>query len=120
MMQQGAILNEHCMTIAAGSGHTALCENLQAKQCPMTAHACAAAAAAGHADTLRWLCEHGCPWMPNLTAQAAIGSSSVAVFQYLQQRGIVFSAAQLTAMLNCAGAKNKLTVAKWLRQQGAV
>jgi hypothetical protein len=40
--------------------------------------------------------------------------------QYLQQQGLVSTAAQLSEMLNAAGAYDKLVAAQWLREQGAV
>eukprot|EP00953_Heterococcus_sp_UTEX-ZZ885_P036527 18803-Heterococcus_DN1.PRE.3 len=40
--------------------------------------------------------------------------------QYLQQDcSVVFTAEQLTELLNIAGALGKLATAKWLRRQGA-
>jgi hypothetical protein len=72
----------------------------------------------GHAATLQWLFEHGCPWHP-LIMRTAVGSGSVAVMEYLQQQGVVSTAAQLTAMLLYAGENNHLQAAQWLRQQGA-
>jgi hypothetical protein len=38
---------------------------------------------------------------------------------YVQQQGIVFTADELTVMLNIGAASNKLAAAQWLRQQGA-
>jgi hypothetical protein len=40
--------------------------------------------------------------------------------EYLQQQGIVSTAAQLSEMLNAAGAYDKLVTAQWLREHEAM
>jgi hypothetical protein len=78
-----------------------------------------AAAETASFETLRWAREHGCPWDSASICEAAARGGSVQVLQYLQQRGMVITAEQLTAMLNAAGAHSKLAAAQWLLQQGA-
>jgi hypothetical protein len=107
------------MSAAAGSCQTAMCQFLYAEQCPWSEYACLAAAYGGHVDTLRWLREQGCPWIEKDTAQRAAEGGSVDMMLYLRQAGIEFDAELLKAMLNVAGAYNKLAAAQWLRQQGA-
>jgi hypothetical protein len=60
--QPGVVCDEHTMTAAAKMGYTAVCECLHADLCTWNADACDAATRNNHADTLRWLHEHGCPW----------------------------------------------------------
>jgi hypothetical protein len=50
---------------------------------------------------------------------AAAESGSVEVLRYLQQQGLLTSAARLTAALDDAAAKHKIDAVKWLREQGA-
>jgi hypothetical protein len=69
--------------------------------------------------TLRFLQQHGCPWEGNQMRKHAAQSGSVPVMHYLQQQGLLATAAELTLVLNIAGAHCKLTTVKWLREQGA-
>eukprot|EP00953_Heterococcus_sp_UTEX-ZZ885_P038370 19688-Heterococcus_DN1.PRE.2 len=90
-------------------------------QCPWDARApCATAiSAAGHLDLLRWLMDNGCPWEArDLCISAAVGGR-IDVLVYLQQKGLLTSAAPLTNMLDYAGAKDRLAAMQWLREQGA-
>eukprot|EP00953_Heterococcus_sp_UTEX-ZZ885_P004616 2990-Heterococcus_DN1.PRE.1 len=94
--QPGAVLMASTMCAAAEHGHTAVCEYLLSQQCPMTAHACTRAAAFGHFTTLRWLRDNGCPWDVGAVSKAASSSThrgSREVLAYLQQHGVVSSAA---------------------------
>jgi hypothetical protein len=97
-----------------------MCAYLYAGGCPWSTRACNEAASNGHADTLRWLHEHGCPCNTNddIHLSAARGGSGDALV-FLQQQGIVFTADMLRPMLNAAGAHSKLAAAAWLREQGA-
>jgi hypothetical protein len=117
--QLGLPYREASMSAAAGNGQTAMCQFLYAEQCPWDGYSCIAAAYSGHVDTLRWLREQGCPWTETDTAHKAAEGGSVGVMIYLVQAGIEFGAELLTAMLNIAGACNKLAAAQWLRLQGA-
>jgi hypothetical protein len=78
-----------------------------------------AAAETASFETLRWAREHGCPWDSATICEAAARGGSVQVLQYLQQRGMVITDEQLSAMLNAAGAHSKLAAAQYLLQQGA-
>jgi hypothetical protein len=96
-----------------------MCAYLHAEGCPWSHMVCAMAASRGHAETLQWLTERGCPVHADLVCSKAAESGSVEVMLYLQQRGFLATAAVLTSMLNAAGAHNKLLAAQWLKQQGA-
>jgi hypothetical protein len=120
VMQQPDIgRGPQAMYSAAARGHTAMCAFLRSEGSPWHKLACCAAAEGAHADTLRWLHEHGCPWIPNGVYLSAAKGGSIDALSYLQQQGIEFTAERLTAMLLRAGAYSKLAAAQWLRQQGA-
>eukprot|EP00953_Heterococcus_sp_UTEX-ZZ885_P002547 1886-Heterococcus_DN1.PRE.2 len=112
-------LGPQAMYSAAANGHTAMCAYLRAEGSPWHKLACCAAAEGAHCDTLRWLHEHGCPWIPNGVYLSAAKGGSISALSYLQQEGIEYTAERLTAMLLRAGAHSKLAAAQWLRQQGA-
>jgi hypothetical protein len=117
--QPGVVCNQDAMDTAAQKGRTAVCEYLHAEQCPWSVLTCYCAAVNGHVHTLQWLHDHGCPWHPTEVCTAAAAGGSVDTMMYLQQQGIVFTAALLTHLLNAAGSHDKLAAAQWLRQQGA-
>jgi hypothetical protein len=114
-------MHEHAMLCAASAGHIAMCAylHLHLQHCPWSTEACKNAARGGHADTLRCLHELGYPWNESTICITAASSGTVAVMEYLLQQGVVLTAAQLTEMLNAAGAHNHMHAAQWLRQQGA-
>jgi hypothetical protein len=86
--------------------------------CGIYVFSIAAAASNGHGSTLRWLREHGCPWNPAGICNLVAKGGSVEALELLLQQGIVLTAAQLTEMLNIAGAHSNLAAAQWLRAQG--
>jgi hypothetical protein len=110
---------EQAMASAAHRGHTAVCEYLRSQQCHWNNNATYLAAAGDHMDTLRWLHEQGCPWYEEGMCRLAAERDSTALLEYLQQEGLVFTAEQLTDMLDIAGNHSKLAPAQWLRQRGA-
>jgi hypothetical protein len=69
--------------------------------------------------TLRCLREHNCPWEGNQMREHAAQRGSLPVLRYIQQQGLLTTAADLTFALNAAGAHCKLKAVKWLREQGA-
>jgi hypothetical protein len=87
LQQPGVQLTAGVMSSAASGGNLGMCEFLLANQCPWDEASCEMAARCGHLHILRWLREHDCP---------------------LQQQGVVFTAAQLTEMLNIAGVGGSL------------
>jgi hypothetical protein len=118
--QPGVVRDDELAMAAAGAwGHTSMCAYLHAEGCLWSHMVCLMAAIRGHAETLQWLLEHGCPVHADLVCSKAAESGSVKVMLYLQQRGFLSTPAVLTNMLNAAGAHNKLAAAQWLRQQGA-
>jgi hypothetical protein len=119
IQQPGVQLSAGLMAAAAGVGDITMCEFLLANQCPWSEHTCLHAANRGEVDMLRWLREHGCPCNTVEVADVAASLYRVAVLEYLQQEAVVFTAEQLTQMLNVAGIHGSLATAQWLRQQGA-
>jgi Ankyrin repeats (3 copies) len=111
--------SEHVIAIAASAGHTAMCEYLRSQQCAWSYYACEHAASEGHIDTLRWLFEHGCPVDAERVCTAAAKGGSIAILEYLQQQGLLSTAAQLTETLQSARKSHQMDAAKWLQQQGA-
>jgi hypothetical protein len=74
----------------------------------------------GHFNTLSYMHERGWPWDAVRACELAAASNSVDIIKYIaQQDSLVFTAAQLTKMLNAAGANDRLEAAQWLREQGA-
>jgi hypothetical protein len=117
-------IDQDALTEAACSGQTAMCEFLVAysQRNIWSTAACHRAAHHGQLGTLRWLHKHGCPWDTDvILIEAAVSwsTNSTAVMQCLQQQGVVTTTAQLTDMLNAAGAHNRLHAAKRLRKLGA-
>jgi hypothetical protein len=119
IQQPGVQLTASTMAAAVGVGNVAMCELLSANQCPCDEESCVIAAKCDKADMLRWLREHGCPWDTTQVANMAACRNRVAVLEYLQQEGVVFTAKQMTDLLNTAGAHGSLATAQWLGQQGA-
>jgi hypothetical protein len=122
--QPGIQLTAEAMQEAAESRHRAMCEFLYTNYCPWDKHCCLLAAQriAKHGDDaelLRWLRQHGCPWWPQDVAYQAAYDDSVALLEFMQQDGFVFTTEQLTEMLSSAGAFDSLITAKWLRDQSA-
>eukprot|EP00953_Heterococcus_sp_UTEX-ZZ885_P017440 9761-Heterococcus_DN1.PRE.3 len=107
------------MRCAGERGHPHVCEFLLEQQCPYDATVCEFAAANGHADTLRWLCEHNFPWSEESMRRAAALGGCVDILQYLLEHGIQWNANELTDTLSLAACRNKLAAVQWLRQQGA-
>jgi hypothetical protein len=117
--QPGVVLTAACMSAAAEQGHTAVSQFLRSQHCPWNAQTCNRAAAGGHTSTLRWLRANGCPWTVGAVCTAAAQGGSVDMLAYLQEQRLLATAAQLTNVLNIAGAHSQLAAAQWLRQQGA-
>eukprot|EP00953_Heterococcus_sp_UTEX-ZZ885_P026686 14389-Heterococcus_DN1.PRE.1 len=107
------------MRAAARKGHTHICEFLRSQQCAWDSTVCEGAAEGGQLDTLRWLRTQGCAWDVQAVCVAAASSGDVPTMEYALDAEPAASAAQLTEMLNAAGAHSRLAAAKWLRQQGA-
>jgi hypothetical protein len=105
------------------AGHTELCESLRSLDCAWDAHTTAAAARYGHTDTLRFLHEAGCPWDVKALIYAYDEPFACAdplpVLQYWAYEGALSDPHLLLTLLNWAGSSNKLSIALWLRQQGA-
>eukprot|EP00953_Heterococcus_sp_UTEX-ZZ885_P001124 1117-Heterococcus_DN1.PRE.6 len=116
-------LNTTAMAAAAENNDIAMCEFLHAHQCPWDEESCQNAARCGieqgNFDLLHWFRQLGCPWSIGDVAYLAAHSNSVALLEYMQQDDVVFTSRQLTGLLSVAGGCSSLTLAKWLRQQGA-
>jgi hypothetical protein len=129
--------NEHNVQYSASALESAtkydqldVIQHLRSDGCPWDARACTAVAgcdyrytAAGTAAsccaTLQWLRDHGCPWDVAKVRLAAAKSGNIDILAYAKQHSDMPAAAELTKMLNIAGAYNKVEAAQWLRQQGA-
>jgi hypothetical protein len=70
-------------------------------------------------DILHWLREQGCPCNPEAVRCLAAADDDLDLVLYIAEVQPAASAAQLTQMLNVAGANGSLETAEWLRQQGA-
>jgi hypothetical protein len=124
LQQLGAVhFSGEVMHVAARNGNTAVCVWLRAQGCAWDASPTVGAARANKLDTLKWLYEHDCPcdWSTNedSTAVEAACGGSPEMLQYCLEQGAVWSAEQLTTLLQAAGSTDSLANAKWLRQQGA-
>jgi hypothetical protein len=118
--QYSAAVNDYAMKGAAALVRL-LCAYLHSQQLEseLSEDACNAAAQHGHVETLVWLFQQGYLWSVDNLRRSAAQGGSIPLMRYLQQQGIVSTVAQLTNMLRCAGAHNRLQAAQWLRQQGA-
>jgi Ankyrin repeats (3 copies) len=117
LLQQGIACDADVMCCAAQKGHLAVCQLLHEDQCPWDESSTEAAAEGGHTDTLNWLIQNGCPWSIQEVCACAAQSGSVDTMSYVLQLPGVSTAAQLTHMLNAAGAKDQLISVQWLRAQ---
>jgi hypothetical protein len=114
----GCSFDEFTMRTAAGSGQLRACQYLHSVGCPWNASACKWAACVSHIETLRWLRESGCPWDVAAISSEAARAGRVEVMAYLQQQGVLTTAA-VSHMLLLAGVHNQLAAAQWLKQQAA-
>jgi hypothetical protein len=118
-LQPGIEINAEVLTAAAGASQIAMCEHLLRTGCEWDSDACRKAADKGHLDTLRWLREHGCPWVLGAICADASFNGYTEIFDYVIEQGEVLSAFELTYCLNRAGARDHMETAQWLRQRGA-
>jgi hypothetical protein len=102
-------------------GHLDTLRYLVEQGCPHDGvAACSAAARMGHIDTLRYMRERNWPWDAVKACEMTAASGSVDIIKFIvEQDNLVFTAAQLTKMLNAAGASSAVETARWLREQGA-
>eukprot|EP00953_Heterococcus_sp_UTEX-ZZ885_P002106 1644-Heterococcus_DN1.PRE.5 len=119
LKQQGGMFSEDVMRAAAHAGDVHLCRYLYDEQCPWDTTACENAAHGGHVDTLRWLHEQDCPWDPYTVRSAAAVGGHADVLNYMHRFEPIASAAELTELLNTAGAFGHIAAAQWLRHHGA-
>jgi hypothetical protein len=121
LYQQGyAFVEGRCMQCAAKAGLLDNCKYLLSIGCPFTDLVCSEAALIGHFKIVRWAHQAGSPLhASDEIAQHAARLNNLEMLQYMQQQHVVWKAAQLSELLNAAGAYEHLDVAKWLRQQGA-
>jgi hypothetical protein len=119
LKQHGAVSDAATMRCAAQEGHQHVLLYLHAEGCQFDELVPIWAVQGGaHYGTVRWLHGAGCGWNTYSMAVAAAHANSVAVLQYVFEHTVQqWSAADLTAMLNVAGAHNKLDTAMWLRHQ---
>eukprot|EP00953_Heterococcus_sp_UTEX-ZZ885_P015932 8975-Heterococcus_DN1.PRE.1 len=80
--------------------------------------ACTAAAGINKQGIVRWLHEHGCPWDTRELCVYTPYQPS-AMLNYMKSKGVHWTTAELTDMLQEVGTKGSLETAKWLRNEGA-
>jgi hypothetical protein len=116
----GLEFDARCMQCAAKAGMLDNGKYLLSIGCPFTDLVCSKAALIGYFEVVRWAHQAGCEFGDvNEVAQHAARLGNLETLQYMQQQHVVWTAAQLSELLNAAGAYEHLDVAKWLRQQGA-
>jgi hypothetical protein len=116
LKQQGGVFTKRAMRMAAYMGNLHVIQYLHSEQCPWDTSACTNACGV---DILHWLREQGCPGNPEAVRCAAAEADDLDMVLYMAEVQPAASAAQLTQMLNAAGANDSLETAEWLRQQGA-
>jgi hypothetical protein len=127
LLDQGLIegvISESTMELAASAGSVDLCRRLLCLDCPWDVRIIAAAARHGHCDTLRFLHEQECPWDEQAFSNALKSkpfacADPLSVLQYLTELYIFTDKQCWSSLLEWAGSANELSVAVWLRQQGA-
>eukprot|EP00953_Heterococcus_sp_UTEX-ZZ885_P030661 16186-Heterococcus_DN1.PRE.2 len=95
----GAVLTADVMRCAAVGAHLNICKYLHSQQCPWDTTVCSA-----DYETAKWLIDSGCPWQHTLAGQTAALSGNTKLLELLQERGAVWTSAELTSMLQTAGA----------------
>jgi hypothetical protein len=103
MCSAGAVLTADVMKCAALGAHLNICKYLHTQQCPWDATVCSA-----DYETAKWLIDSGCPWQYTQAGQTAALSGSTKLLELLQERGAVWTTAELTSMLRTAGASKML------------
>jgi hypothetical protein len=121
LQQQGFQFNGDFVTWAAWYGNLQLCKWLHSAGCPWGHAACSAAAQHGHIEVLQFLHENGCPWdAESMLYKAVVAEhNNVDMLQYIWDQGVQADAAKLKELLNDAGSRDLLELAKWLREKGA-
>jgi hypothetical protein len=120
MHDVGLEFDGSCMQYAAKSGRLDNCKYLLSIGCPFSDSVCSEAALVGRFNMVRWAHQAGCSFGDvSKVAQHAARLGNLETLQYMQQQHVVWTAAQLSELLNAAGAYEHLDVAKWFRQQGA-
>jgi hypothetical protein len=119
LKQHDCEFDTETMSFASAKGNTHVCEYLLSEQCPWDLSACLYAANGSHLSTLRWLHEQGCPCDTHAVRVAATKAGHAAILKFMQSFEPAANAAQLTELLNLAGAWSRREAALWLRQQGA-
>jgi hypothetical protein len=120
---------------AALNEQLAVVQYLKAEGCPWDTTACTAAASSynfnahfnarrrGKTDrkctTLQWLHENGCPWDVSAVRISAAETGHTCALTYILHQEGMPDAAELTHMLNAAGACYHLETVKLLREIGA-
>eukprot|EP00953_Heterococcus_sp_UTEX-ZZ885_P016162 9107-Heterococcus_DN1.PRE.2 len=120
LRERGCPWEAEAYTEPAYYGYLDVLRYMHEQGCPWDATACDEAARGGQLEALRYLHEHGCPWDAVKACELAVTDGAIDVIEYIvKQDSLVFTAAQLTSMLNAAGRFIELETAQWLREQGA-
>jgi hypothetical protein len=115
-LAEGAQLNVGVMRAAAWhASDLELCQYLRSAGCPWDDTVVGRDLA-----VVQWLVNNGCPQHHRSSGIAAAQAPhGTELLMHLQQQGAVWSAADLTDMLQAGGAHFRLDIPQWLRQQGA-
>jgi hypothetical protein len=121
MYQHGAQYHNFIMTKAAMNNRLDACKYLSSIGCFGNEGTCDAAFYSKRLEVFKWLHEHGCPWDAKQLLFAPKNRDGYDGLRdyLLSQTPEWQTPAILTDLLNQAGALDNLSVAKWLRQQGA-
>jgi hypothetical protein len=122
LKEQGVAISADALKAAVQGGHVTVVQYLVAEGHQLSSELCTIAAQHDCVKTLHWLLAQHCSWSLRSVCLAAAHGGSTHVLAYLWHQPLVhlqLGAQPLTAMLNAAGANNKLAAAQWLRQQGA-
>jgi pyruvate/2-oxoglutarate dehydrogenase complex dihydrolipoamide acyltransferase (E2) component len=122
LQEQGYdVMHENPANEAARSGNVQMVVWLQSQGVEFQSSLFATAAAhGGSLPMLQHLISTGCDWSAPAVCLVAAGSGSMSILRYMKEREPgVWSAADLTKMLNRAGSNDRIYTAKWLRKQCA-
>eukprot|EP00953_Heterococcus_sp_UTEX-ZZ885_P041757 21281-Heterococcus_DN1.PRE.3 len=94
LKKKGAVFGNDTMITAAFNGHTKACAHLRAERCAWDTTATYIAAMNEHWETVRWLHEHGCPWISDQICPKAAEQGSIENMSYMLQQEAQVAIAQ--------------------------
>jgi hypothetical protein len=116
----GAVFGANTMRDAAMNSTLQVVQYLHEIGCPWNTRTCWSALFGNDSTVFKWLYTQGCPCDVIEVCSTSISLNRIDIIEFIiQQQGAVINASQMTQLLNYAGLRDKLTIAQWLRQQGA-